>query len=566
MIKTLNTLPISGIVEQATIHRIGLSPTFDSIIPTLSAASMSNPASEKAIRNALDDMDGTLAFSSDGTGTNILVGYDSTGITERFKSLKTTGNDIHISYTSTSGIVLSGNRSATQSTCYIMKENGVAGGSNMYANTFPISSIPLSGSFLGNLIEGDMIGRVNVKCVESMSDYGQTYSVGTRATSLSSIAYNILPTSAVGMITDFTYGPLMASREFAYITSADVLVVSQQLGGGVPPNGKIAVNVMYDHAYWNQYDAYVLGDGDTNSIMKLELDTDTSSNRKCYMAAEASRYGSTSNGTQYIYAIDSENTSNIQRFDVDKDTTNMISRGAILSGVSYLRGQVQHSSTDLYSFCGRITSTSGVFDDTNIVQKLAFSNDTANAVVQANMTDSIESAQSWKSSSKAFIGGGQTWISGSITTATSGTSSVTYNERFDIESFNFSNSTVAMETAVLNTNKSNGATITNGTDTYIINGSIYQTSGYIATHPKMSTYDQTNDTVSEETNMPIYDAASQFATRNASTAFLFGGTSINNSYSVAMYNTTKMSLANSTFFISNQILSRDISNESGDII
>ncbi len=572
MIKRVTSLPIGGIAEEATIYRRGISPIFDSYIPPLSAASQCNPASEKAIRAALDELNiGTLSFVNEGTGTAVFKGYSPSGDVAYFKSLETSGNDITSTLT-VSGLIISAKIHNDIPNYIELRETGVAGGNRHFSNTIELSSIKATtGALIGRISNGDMIGRISLKCLEPMHVLGQEYNIGTANTSISSIAFGIKAVSGTGFMFDFSYGPLLTSNEFAYFNQDDELMlyndVNFQNSDLIPiTGGKIGINILYDHAYWIQDSSYALGNGNDLSILKLELDTETSSDKLSYLLTEAEHYGSTSDSSRYIYALDAKDGIAVERFDTTHDTTSMIERGNLAYSTEYLHGQVQHSSTDLYAFGGRVT-TSGTFSDITSIQKLTFASDTSNAVFAADLTRGVEAAQSWKSTAKAFLAGGQTWSSGSMTLSTSGASALTYNEYDSIQSFEFSTDTVANETATLISNKSNGSTITDSLITYIVNGSSYETlSGLINSVPKMSTYNHSNGTIAAGSNDPIYSAHSQFPAKNSIYGFLYGGSAIHSSIEIPMTTIMKMSLSNNTFFVSDKTVPRDLTIESGDMI
>lgn len=567
MIKRISSLPIGGITEEATIYRRGISPILDSWIPPLSAASLCNPASEKAIRTALDEMQiGSLAFVNEGTGSNIFSNYDATSSVAYFRTLSISGTDMTVSESS-AGLSLSAGQSAAAPTYIDMIETGVAGGNCHFSKTFELSSIYPSGVVIGRISNGDMIGRISLKCLSPMQLSGQLYTIGTRSTNVSSLAYDIEPTSTTGLMFDFSYGSMLTGNEFAYFDADDDLIFNNDIRfqGTILSAGKIAVNVLYDHAYWDQDSAYILGDGDTADVMKVELDTETVSDKQSYLSVEASRYGSTSDSARYIYALDGENGQALQRFDSDNDTASLIGRGNALYATTMLHGQCQHSSTDFYAFGGRLTVSAGMFNDTVAIQRFSFANDTADAVYEASLMKAVEAAQSWKTTTKAFIGGGQTWTNGSITSTTSGSSALIYNEHKSIQSYEFSTLTTTNEVAELNGNRSNGATVTDSLLTYIVNGSSYDTlSGFVDSSPAMSTFDHTNSTVTANSNAPIYSAHSQFGAKNTTDGFFFGGSGLHRSISNPMHTVMKMSLSTNTFYVSNKMISRDITNESGD--
>ena len=217
--------PILVISDTATEERYGITPKLRGSIRTIAQASTEAVVSERGIRSAVDNLDWSV------DGKNILTGDVSAGIFSIFNEVS--GDNI-ITFNSLSGIdqlivtsdadniyinsLQSGNPNSITGTTLV--NGSLNGGIEQEASKINYSDfdattgVGVSGfPAFHNVVAGDVIGKILIKCSEEFDDTTTMFSIGTIANPSAFVE----PFSVSGGVTtnkliEFEYGTSMYDK------------------------------------------------------------------------------------------------------------------------------------------------------------------------------------------------------------------------------------------------------------------------------------------------------------------------------------------------------------------
>lgn len=403
---TINDFPLNTILEYATSGQKGLSPQFESVIREISLANQNTPASELAVRTALDTIS-TSALDYVNLGTGIGIFKTLSGDVAMFNTIEGIGNCTTFSVEQT--LIISGVQSLSTTTTGTILGATVQGGKYQYTNTLSSVDIETTGCLISNAVQDDVIGKVFVKCFVPFEDNLAVYSIGVSGTSIDkeAIVASFNSPIVTGMV-DLTYSPTMTANEYNWLSGNYDLYVYRN--GAESVSGQIGISVFYDQVKWLPSYGYWMGVG-ASDIQRLNLSLDfmDSTSRGVGLPVAKDEYCSLSYN-YYIYSAGGKSASvlsDISRYDSKNDTSNVLTRGNLSSSRRALNGT--NSSTKAYFMGGTNLAVENFY---NTVDYILFSNDTSNASITTSLISPRSSHGLIKNSDSCWMAGG--YVGGSV--------------------------------------------------------------------------------------------------------------------------------------------------------
>lgn len=386
----ITSFPITTILEYATSGRYGLCPQLKSSINQLSLSDKNYPASEKAVRDAIDNISETVYYNNIGNGYNI---YNSmSGDVALYNTINISGSFL-TGYMIDNLVVISGYGNNITSGTVSTGSISVQGGLYQYSNNYDANNIQTTGNIIANGKMDDVIGKMFVYCFTPFEQNNSTYSIGID-TDTERYTTKFNAPSAVGLV-PIVYNSTM-SKEYDWLNIDRQIKVYRH--GDQCASGKIGISVFYDKVVWSPNYGYVSNYTETQ---RLNLSNETNFIRG-YNIINEYNPGTISNN-YYIYnaggtVTGGSYTTSIRRYDTKNDTITALSRG-YLTGTARSFLCTFKSPTKMYFACGGAATQYGT------VEYVPLATDTANATINTTIT-SRSIAGSVYDNIKGYIAGG----------------------------------------------------------------------------------------------------------------------------------------------------------------
>lgn len=509
-IGSINTFPIQTIMELATSGQHGLSPIFEKEIRAINLANPNAPASELAIRNAIDQISaGQVFYENIGLGEGIYHGMSLCGDVALYNTLSFSG-DI-TGFIEDNTIILSGAGAEAISLSEITTAFSVQGGLNQYTNVIDASAIQVSGTLISNAKQDDVLGKIFLKCFSPFDSNLSTYSIGTTSNNqLITTLFNA--PSAIGLV-PFTYSNNM-SGEYYWLSGNDDIYLFRY--GSLCTNGQLGISIFYDNVIWAPDYGYRFGGYASNqtTINRLDLSNLTYSNRDSQLNVVRNNHASLMYN-DYIYngggSTDGTNgnvQTTVDKFNSKNDTVAAASTSMTLQIALQFMSSATNSVYGYY--LGGTYSIGTVQTIKNTIQKIDYASSVA-YTSRALLTATYEHGKG-QTSTHAYIFGGRT-------------ASTTYTT--NKQKYKFSDDTTTVGAAAMTTAKGAVKTIIDSSDNHFIIGGHNATLSYNS----VDKFVPGAETYSASYVMPI-NVHSGVAVKNSVSGFYIGGVYFNSSPSV----------------------------------
>jgi len=454
----ITSFPINTILEFATSAQHGLCPQLSGYIhDDILDCDVNTPVSEAGIRIALNSTDDTIGYTNLGTGYPIFATLDAP--TAYYNVLSAISNYV-TGFISNGTLFLSAYGDPTSGTSAIVSGDqplSVQGGKYQYSNTISGGDIETAGYIISDTVQDDVLAKTFIKCTVPFEQNGSTYSIGVSSDTFENktLITNIFEAPSAAGLVPFTYSDSM-SAEYYWLNSPSELRIYRY--GSAVSYGEIGISTFYDNVVWAPSYGYVMG---YFEIGRLNLVNETYTTRAPTVFVI---YGSSAKSYNYfIYNLGGQTGStaknNITKYDTKNDTVSPSDKGDLT--LARTQGSAGKSAIKVY-YIGGMHYAGGLTSVTTI-EYLQFSNDTANAIANANLTTPKGNAGTLSTTTKVYMAGGENWSAGSLLNSANDTS---------IEDMAFATDTItAVLVAVLSIGRAYTVPLEYGTTYgYYING------------------------------------------------------------------------------------------------
>ena len=265
---SITTFPISTVIEFANRSEHGLCPQLCGYIhDILSECDLDVPVSERAIRYAINYMDGNIEYRNIGVGADIYS--NSIDITAFYNTISANSDNI-TSFMVGNTLVLSAGATGSSINGQPLS---VQGGKYQYSQTLSATDTLTGGTIIANPVTDDVLAKTFIYCKQPFEQNGSTYSIGLSTPTFENktlITNQFIAPSAEGLV-PFSYNSAMSAEYYWLNEDAEIRLYRY---GNLPTSGQLGISVFYDHVIWAPSYGYEFGTISTDTIQRFNLNTD----------------------------------------------------------------------------------------------------------------------------------------------------------------------------------------------------------------------------------------------------------------------------------------------------